>query len=120
MNPDVLLIPVVGMRQLLYFPSFVDELTLGPGRKLRLIGPFSHLINSISQSAPGTYALGKKINYKVGSITRHSKLKEMGISAKSEGLQRIYPDFTPMVYYNGDAALMNWYNTEGKVLARAT
>ena len=115
-NPDVVFIPVVGMRQFLYFPGIVDEFMLGSGRQLRLIGPVSHLINSIFQSVPGIFRLAKELNSRVGPFIGNSKLKELDNSKKRENLQTIYADFTPMVYFNGDAAIMNWYKTAGKKL----
>ena len=116
MNPDTIFIPVVGMRQYLYFPGIIDELILGPTRQLRLIGPVSHLINSIFQSVPGVFRLAKEINHRVGAFIGNSKLAELIINAKRESIQTIYADFTPMVYFNGDAAIMNWYKTQGKLL----
>ncbi len=116
MNPDAIFIPVVGMRQFLYFPGIVDEFMLGPMRQIRLIGPSSHLINSIFQSIPGVYKLAKEINYKVGSFTGNSTLTELRKISKRENIQTIYADYTPMVYFNGDSAIMNWFNTVGKAL----
>ncbi len=115
MNPDTIFVPVVGMRQLLYFPGIVDEVMLGPTHRLHLIGPVSHFINSTFQSVPGAFRLAKEINLRVGSLTGSSKLAELSNNAKRESIQ-IYADFTPMVYFNGDAAIMNWYNTAGKLL----
>jgi hypothetical protein len=116
MNPDALFIPVVGMRQFLYFPGVVDEFMLGPTRQLRLIGPVSHLINSIFQSVPGVFRLAKEINGKVGTLTGNSKLTELKNRARRENIQTIHADYTPMIYFNGDAAIMNWFNTAGKTL----
>jgi hypothetical protein len=115
-NPDVTFIPVVGMKQSIYFPSVFDEFMISPTRKLRLIGPISHLVNSIFQSAPGVYRLAKEINYKFGYFKGQTKLAELSNMAKRDGIQTMYADFTPMVYFNGDSAIMNWYNTEGKLL----
>ena len=116
LNPDAIIIPVVGMRQYLYFPCIVDELTLGPTRRLPLIGPVSHLINSVFQSVSGVFKIAKEINNRVGAFIGNSKLAELSNKARREGIQTIYADFTPMVYFNGDAAIMNWYKTAGKKL----
>jgi hypothetical protein len=117
MNPDAIFIPVVGIRQFIYFPGIFDEFMLGPMQKVRLIGPTSHLINSIFQSVPGVYKLAKKINFKVGALTGNSRLTELRNIAERENIQTIHADYTPMVYFNGDAAIMNWYNTIGKTMS---
>src|SRR5512135_3361698 len=96
MNPDTMFIPVVGMRQFLYFPAIVDQVMLGPTRQLRLVGPVSHFINSTFQSVPGVFRLAKEINFRIGSLIGSSKLTELSNSARHERIQ-IYADFTPMV-----------------------
>jgi hypothetical protein len=116
MNPDVTFVPVVGVYQFLYLPMIVDGYMLGSTRTVRLIGPVSHLINSVALSAPGAFRLSHAINGKVGAFTAHSKLIELHTRTQQQGVQTLHADFTPMALYNGDHAIMHWFNTSGKLL----
>jgi hypothetical protein len=116
-NPDVDFVPVVGVRQLFYLPMVVDANMFGSStRALRLIGPPSHLINSIALSMPGVFRLSNAINKKVGALASRNRLIELCNKVQHEGLRTLHADFTPMVLYNGDHAIMNWFNTLGKLL----
>lgn len=116
MNPDVTFIPVVGVRQFLYLPMFVDGSMLGSTQALRLIGPVSHLINWTTLSAPGVFRLSHAINEKVGGFTSRSKLMELSNKVNQGGLQELQIDFTPMSLWNLDHAIMHWFRTSGKLL----
>jgi len=115
-NPDVTFIPVVGVRQFLYLPMVVDANMFGSSTNLRLIGPISHLINSIALSTSGVFRLSNAINKKVGALTSRNKLIELRNKVQQEGLQTLHADFTPIILYNGDHAIMDWFNTSGKLL----
>jgi len=115
-NPDVKFVPAVGIRQFLYLPMVVDEKIPGSTRTLRLIGPVSHLINSVALSASGVFGLSHAINKKVGAFTGHSKLIELRNRVRQMEPQSLHVDFTPMVLYNSDHAIMHWFKTSGKQL----
>jgi hypothetical protein len=115
-NSKVTFVPVVGVRQLLYLPSFFDGYMFGNMRALHLIGPVSHLINSVALYFPGFFNLTADINKTVAPFTRHNKLAQLQSRAIEEGIENLYADFTPMVLFNADYAIMNWYKTMGKKL----
>lgn len=115
-NPDVTFVPVVGIRQFIYLPLIVDQNIAGLLRPWRFIGPISHLVNSIALSKPGVFRLSHAINRKVGAFTSHSKIVELRNEIRREGLQTFHADFTPLVLYNADRAIMNWFNSSGKLL----
>jgi hypothetical protein len=115
-NPDVAFIPAVGIRQFLYLPMVVDEKISGSTRTLRLIGSVSHLINSVALSASGIFRLSHAINKKVGAFIGHSKLIELRNRVQQMGPQTLHVDFTPMVLYNCDYAIMHWFKISGKLL----
>jgi len=116
-NPDVTFIPVVGVKQFLYLPSVVDQYMFGSTRSLRLIGPVSHFINSTSLSVPGVFELSHAINKKVGAFAGHNKLVRLRSRVQQEGLQTLHADFTPMILFNGDHAIMHWFKISGRQLA---
>ena len=114
--PDVTFIPVVGVRQLVYMPMIIDEYMFGSTRQVHLIGRCTHLVNSLALAAPGFFQLAYSINKQIGSLTRDSKLNELRNKVQKEGLPHFYADFTPKALFNGDHALMHWFNTSGKHL----
>lgn len=116
MNPSVTFIPVVGLRQFMYLPMIVDANMFGSTRTLRFIGPVSHLINSVTLSTSSTFRLSLAINKKIAAFTGHSRLTDLHNRVQSEGLQTLHADFTPMAYWNGDHAIMHWFNIYGKML----
>ncbi len=114
--PDVTFIPVVGVRQLVYIPMFIDEYMFGSTRQVHLIGRCTHLLNSLALSTPQLFQLAYSINKQIGSITRNSSLTELRYKMEHEGFQNFHVDFTPKALFNGDHALMHWFNTVGKKL----
>ncbi len=116
MNPDVLFIPAVGTRQLLYLPMIVDENMFGSTGSLRLIGPVAHSINSMVLGAPGVFKLSNIINEKVVNLTGHNKQIELHYKTKQECPQTLYADYTPLLLWNLDYVIMRWFNTLGKQL----
>jgi len=60
--------------------------------------------------------LSHAIDNRVGAFTSHTKLIELRNKVQREGLQTLCADFTPMVLYNGDHAIMHWFNISGKLL----
>ena len=113
-NPNVVFIPVVGVPQFLFLPMVVDNYMFGSTTKLRGIGAVSHLANMTALSAPGVFRLSHKINKEWGGFIRHNRLNDLGIRIEQEGLPELHADFTPLVLWNLDHAIMNWFKTCGK------
>ena len=113
MNPKVTFFPVVGSRQLFYFPMIIDKYMFGskPNR-FPLINTF-HIINSIALSAPGAFQLSRAIN-KILNLVRKHTLTKISDRTNIMRLQTLYIDPTPMALWNLDHTLMEWFNRLGK------
>ena len=116
LNPDVTFVPVVGIRQLVYLPLIIDQFKPGTLQRRRLFGPITHLVNSFVLSMPGVFGFSHVLNKKIGAFTSRKKLTELRRKMNHEELQTFHADFTPMVLYNGDYSIMDWFSSSGKLL----
>jgi len=104
MNPSITIVPCFGIRQRLYFPTFVD-LQPAPAK----------FLNWTFLKSTHLYELSRAINEKVESVRRKAEIDVMRDTLHKIGM-KLCCDFTPMGYFNQDLALLNWFQSEGRNL----
>lgn len=104
MNPNVTVVPCLGIRQRIYSPTLVD-LRPAPAK----------FFNWAFLKSTHFFEFSRVVNEKVESVRRKAEIDVVRDALHRIGM-KLYCDFTPMGYFNQDLAILNWFSSEGKNL----
>lgn len=103
MNPDIIFIPFLGVRQTIFFPTLIG-LKYSPAK----------ILNLTFLRAKGVYRLSYETNRRLDPVCRNAEIKFVRKILKKLGINYLYCDYTPLGYFNQDMAILNWFSSEGK------
>lgn len=104
MNPNVTIVPCLGIRQRIYSPTLVD-LRPAPAK----------FLNWAFLRSNHLFELSRVLNESVESRRRRAEIDVARDALHRIGM-KLYCDFTPMGYFNQDLAILNWFSSEGRNL----